>query len=244
MTKSTPTEPQAERMPYRIEHLGRELVDEYAWLQDKTDPKVISYLQAENGYAEAMLQHTRPLQEQLFQEMKARIKEDDASVPEPFGDYAYYWRMEAGRQYRVFCRRRNEPEAEEHVLLDENALAEGKSYCRVAVFEPSPDNTLLAYAVDTTGAWVFDLYIQDLRTGQLVDGPIPNTAWTVAWRRIAARCSTACLTTLTGRSSCSATRSAMTRSTMSWSTTKAMRPTICRSTAPVAAVSSSSHCGA
>ena len=181
MTESIPTAPHAKRMPHRIEHLGRELVDEYAWLQDKIDPEVISYLEAENDYAEAMLQHTQLLQEQLFQEMKARIKEDDASVPEPFGEYAYYWRMEAGRQYRVFCRRQNEPEADEEVLLDENALAEGKSYCRVAVFEPSPDNTLLAYAVDTTGAWVFDLYIQDLRTGQLVDGPIPNTAWTVAW---------------------------------------------------------------
>jgi oligopeptidase B len=181
MTESTPAAPEAKRLPHRIEHLGHELVDEYAWLQDRTDSEVISYLQAENDYAEAMLQHTEPLQEQLFQEMKARIKEDDASAPEPFGDYAYYWRMEAGRQYRVFCRRRNEPDAEEKVVLDENALAEGHSYCRVAVFEPSPDNALLAYAVDTTGAWVFDLYILDLRSGQLLGGPIPNTAWTVAW---------------------------------------------------------------
>jgi len=181
MTDSRPTAPVAKRVPHRFEHLGRTFVDEYAWLQTKSDPEVIAYLEAENAYAKATLQHTEPFQEQLFQEMKARIKEDDAGAPEPFGDYAYYWRMEAGRQYRLFCRKRNEPQAAEELLLDENALAEGHSYCRVAVFEPSPDNTLLAYGVDTTGAWVYDLFVKDLRTGQQLSGPIPNTGWSVAW---------------------------------------------------------------
>jgi oligopeptidase B len=181
MTENTLTAPVARRIPHRFEHLRRAFLDKYAWLQDKSDPEVLAYLEAENAYAKAKLQHTEALQEQLFQEMKARIKEDDWSAREPFGDYAYYWRMEAGRQYRVFCRRRNEPEAAEEMLLDENALAEGHSYCRVAVFEPSPDNALLAYAVDTTGALVFDLFVQDLHTGQPVSGPIPNTGWGVAW---------------------------------------------------------------
>jgi oligopeptidase B len=181
MTESTLIAPVAKRVPHPFEHLGRTFVDEYAWLQDKSDPEVIAYLEAENAYARAMLRHTEPLQEQLFQEMKGRVKEDDWSAPEPFGDYAYYWRMEAGRQYRIFCRKCNEPGSAEEVLLDENVLAEGHSYCRVAVFEPSPDNTLLAYAVDTTGSWVFDLFIQDLRTGQLTGAPIPNTAYAVAW---------------------------------------------------------------
>ena len=181
MIESTLIVPVAKRVPHEFEHLGRTFVDEYAWLQNKSDPEVIAYLEAENAYARTMLQHTESLQEQLFHEMKGRIKEDDWSAPEPFSNYAYYWRMEAGRQYRVFCRKRNEPEAVEEVLLDENVLAEGHSYCRVNVFEPSPDNTLLAYAVDTTGAWVFDLFIQDLRTGQLTSVPIPNTAYTIAW---------------------------------------------------------------
>jgi len=181
MTESTPTAPVARRIPHRFEHLGRAFVDEYAWLQDKSDPEVIAYLEAENAYARAALQHTEGFQEQLFQEMKARIQEDDWSAPEPFGEYAYYWRMEAGRQYRLFCRKRNQPEAAEEVLLDENALAEGHSYCRVAVYEPSPDNSLLAYAVDTTGAWVFDLFVLDLHTGERLSGPIPKTGWGVAW---------------------------------------------------------------
>ncbi len=181
MTGSRPTAPVAKRVTHCFEHLGRSFEDDYAWLQIKSDPEVIAYLEAENAYAKATLRHTEQLQEQLFQEMKARIKEDDSGAPEPFGDYAYYWRMEAGRQYRLFCRRRNEPGAAEELLLDENALAEGHNYCRVAVFEPSPDNALLAYGVDTTGAWVFDLFVKDLRSGQLLSGPIPGTGWGVAW---------------------------------------------------------------
>lgn len=181
MIKDVPAAPEARRVPHQFDHLGRTFVDEYFWLQDKTNPEVIAYLEAENAYTQAMLRHTEPLQEKLFQEMKGRIKEDDASAPEPFGDYSYFWRMEAGRQYRVFCRRRNDHGAEVEVLIDENLLAEDLEYCRVTVFEPSPDNSLLAYAVDTTGSWVFDLFIQDLETGQVVEGPIPNTAWTVAW---------------------------------------------------------------
>jgi oligopeptidase B len=181
MTEGSLNAPVAKRVPQQFEHGQWTFVDEYAWLQDRTDPEVISYLEAENAFARAALQHTEELQEQLFHEMKARIKEDDASVPEPYGDYGYYWRVEAGRQYRLFGRRRLAPGAEEEILVDENALAEGHTYCRVAVFEPSPDNSHLAYAVDTTGAWVFDLFVKDLRTGELISGPIPNTAWKVAW---------------------------------------------------------------
>src|SRR5512136_430097 len=173
--------PIAKIVPHSFEHLGRTFVDDYAWLQNKADPEVIAYLEAENAYARASLRPTEPLQEQLFQEMRGRIQEDDWGVPERRGEYFYYWRMQAGQQYRVFCRKHGSPEAAEEVLLDENALAEGKSYCRVFVFEPSPDHTWLAYSVDTTGARVFDLYIKNLRTGELVSGPIPNTAWEVAW---------------------------------------------------------------
>jgi oligopeptidase B len=173
--------PIAKIVPHTFEHLGRTFVDDYAWLQNKADPEVIAYLEAENGYARASLQPTEPLQEQLFQEMRGRIQEDDWGVPVRRGEYFYYWRMQAGQQYRIFCRKHGSPEAAEEVLLDENALAEGKSYCRVLVFEPSPDHAWLAYSVDTTGARAFDLYVKNLRTGEQVSGPIPNTAWGAAW---------------------------------------------------------------
>ncbi len=173
--------PIAKIVPHPFEHLGRTFVDDYAWLQNKADPEVIAYLEAENAYARASLQPTEPLQEQLFQEMRGRIQEDDWGVPEQRGEYFYYWRMQAGQQYRIFCRKHGSPEAAEEVLLDENTLAEGQSYCHVLVFEPSPDHNWLAYSVDTTGARVYDLYVKNLRTGGQVSGPIPNTAWGAAW---------------------------------------------------------------
>ncbi len=177
----TPTPPIAKAVPKTISHLRWTLTDPYAWLEDKTDPQTVAYLEAENAYARAVLQPTDPLQEQLFQELRGRIKEDDSSAPQLRGEFWYYSRFEAGKQYRIFCRKRGSLDANEEVLLDENALAEGHPYCRVMVFEPSPDHTLLAYSVDTTGSLVFDLYVKDLRTGELRAGPIPQTAWSVAW---------------------------------------------------------------
>src|SRR5690349_14037289 len=96
------TPPIAKTIPHTFELHGRKFVDNFFWLQDKNDPEVIAYLEAENAYAKAALAHTEALQETLFQEMKARIKEDDSSVPQRHGDYFYYYRMEAGKQYRVF----------------------------------------------------------------------------------------------------------------------------------------------
>jgi oligopeptidase B len=181
MSEETITPPVARSVPFTFEHLGHTFVDNYAWLQDKSNPDVIAYLQAENAYAKAQLKHTEALQERIFQEMKARIKEDDSSVPAPYGDYFYYHRMEAGKQYRVFCRKHASLGAKEEIILDENALAQALDYCRVRVFQPSPDNRFLAYSVDTTGSLVFDLYIQDLITGEPISGPIPNTAFTADW---------------------------------------------------------------
>jgi oligopeptidase B len=157
------------------------LVDDYAWLQEKTDPEVIAYLEAENAYSRAVLRHTEPLQQQLFQELRARMKEDDSGAPQRRGDYWYYWRVAKGQQYRVFCRKRASMEAAEETLIDENELAEGHDYCRVWVLEPSPDQNLLACSVDLSGAQFFDLFVKDMRTGALVTERIPNTGYSVAW---------------------------------------------------------------
>lgn len=173
--------PIAKIVPHTFQHLGKTYSDNYAWLQNKADPQVIQYLEAENAYARATLQHTTGLQEQLYQEMFGRIKEDDSSAPFLRGEYFYYTRNQTGQQYHLFCRRRNAPDAPEEVMVDENILAEGKTYCQINICEPSPDHNLLLYSVDTTGALVFDLYIKDLRTGQVISGPISSTAWTAAW---------------------------------------------------------------
>jgi oligopeptidase B len=181
MTAAPLVPPIAAVVPHTTVSLGRTLVDNYAWLQNKDDPQVIAYLEAENTYASALLAPTEALQEQLFEEMRGRIQEDDASAPVRHGSYRYYWRMEPGKQYRIFCRRDLAEDAAEEILLDENRLAEGQSYCAVGPYQPSPDHSLLAYGVDTTGALIFDLYVKDLATGAILSGPIPRGAYSIAW---------------------------------------------------------------
>jgi oligopeptidase B len=150
-------------------------VDEYYWLRNREDPEVINYLEEENHYLEAAMAHTRPLQERLFAELKGRLPESDCSVPECRGEYEYFTRMEPGKQYPVYLRRRRAPEAAEEVLLDQNALAEGHGHCASAAFEVSPDGAWLAYMVDYSGSEEYTLYIKNLETGRLLPESIPNT---------------------------------------------------------------------
>lgn len=160
---------------------GETRVDEYSWLRDRSDPEVIAYLEAENSYTGALMRHTEGLQEQLYQEMRGRIKETDLSVPERIDDYLYYSRTETGSQYPIFCRKRGSLVAPEEILLDQNTLASEHTYFRIGVSEVSPDHRLLAYSVDTSGAEEFRLYIKDLSTGALLSESMGGTSLGVAW---------------------------------------------------------------
>ena len=160
---------------------GEERLDNYFWLREKSNPEVIEYLEAENRYTEAMMQHTDDFQEQLYQELLGRIKETDLSVPEKMGDYYYYSRTEEGKQYPIYCRKKGGLEAEEEILLDQNALAEGNEYLEIGVYKISPNHQLLAYSIDTTGGESYTLYVKDLNTGQLLADQIPNTYYSVEW---------------------------------------------------------------
>ncbi len=164
---SIPTPPIAERRPHTISWHGETIEDEYAWLQRRDDPAVRAYLEAENAYAEALMADTAELRRRLYAEMRGRIKEQDLSVPVSDGPYLYYTRTEEGAQYPLVCRRLA-PDGPEELLLDVNQLAEGKSYCRLGPCEVSPDHTMLAYGLDTTGGVVYDLFVKDLRTGELL----------------------------------------------------------------------------
>jgi oligopeptidase B len=141
----------------------------------REDAETLKYLHAEQDYLEEIMQHTRPLQEELFQEMKGRIKEDDSSAPEKEGEYFYYTRFEAGKQYPFYCRRRGSLEAPEEILIDQNALAGGNNFCRMGSFSISPDANKLAYSVDADGTEVCTIYIKDLTTGVLLPEVITNT---------------------------------------------------------------------
>lgn len=170
-----PTHPVAPQRPHQIIQHGLTRVDEYYWMRDRNDPAVLEYLNAENDYLDEVMQHTQPLQAQLFQEMKGRIKEDDASVPEQRGDYFYYTRFETGRQYPLFCRKHGSLDAPEEIILDQNALAEGRSFCRIGAFAVSPDQTKLAYSIDPDGSEICTLTIKNLLDGTLYPEEIPNT---------------------------------------------------------------------
>lgn len=152
---------------YPITQHGITRHDEYYWMRDREDPATYNYLRAENEYLEQTLRHIKPLQEKLFQEMKGRIQEEDTSAAEKFKDYFYYTRTEAGKQYPIYCRKKDAPEAREEILLDQNLLAEGHEFCSISAFSISSDQTKLAYSLDLKGAEVYTIYVKDLASGEL-----------------------------------------------------------------------------
>ena len=184
-TAPRPVPPIARKEPKRIEQLGRVRVDEFAWMKDEAwqqvlrDPKVLraevrEHLEAENAYTKAMLAETEPLQAAIFEEMKGRIKEDDASVPAPDGPWEYYARYELGAQQPIHARRRRGETDREQVLLDEEALAKGKPYFHVGAASHSPDHALYAWAADEQGSEYYAIRVKDLATGEEVGPPIDS----------------------------------------------------------------------
>src|ERR1019366_4900805 len=189
MTRPKP--PVAARIPKHITQLGRERVDDYAWLRDDNwqavlrDPAVIradvkTHLEAENAYTKAMLAQTEPLQAAMFAEMKGRIKEDDASVPSPDGPWDYYWRYETGAQHPIHARQPRGGGAES-ILIDEDALSKGHAYFHVGAAHHSPDHHLFAYAVDEQGSEVYRIQIKDLSTGERLPEPVESATGDFTW---------------------------------------------------------------
>ena len=167
--------PTAPKRPYEITQHGQTRIDNYYWMRDRTDPEVLKYLHAENDYLEEIMGHTKCLQEALYAEMRGRLKETDSRVPEKRGDYFYYSREERGKQYPIYCRKKGGLDSPEEILLDQNALAEGKPFCSVGALTVSPDGNRLAYSLDVDGGEVYTIYVKDLLTGALYPEFIPNT---------------------------------------------------------------------
>ncbi|MGB8980282.1 MAG: S9 family peptidase, partial [Anaerolineales bacterium] len=167
--------PTAPKRPFEITQHGYTRIDNYYWMRDRSDPEVLKYLHAENDYLEEIMGHTKSLQETLYAEMKARLQETDTTVPESRGEYFYYSRTEEGRQYPIYCRKKGSLDGPEEILLDQNVLAEGKSFCSVGALTVSPDGTKLAYSLDIDGGEVYTLYVKDLMSGTLYPEFIVNT---------------------------------------------------------------------
>ncbi|RAL20118.1 oligopeptidase B [Lujinxingia litoralis] len=179
-SQTLPGAPVAPRVDTLTEIHGRTLVDPYAWLRDRDNPDTIAYLEAENAYAASAMAHTAELQETLYQELLSRIDETDLSVPVKRGDYFYYSRTEEGKDYPTSCRKLATMDADEEIILDQNALAQGHDYFAVGAFEVSDDQRLLAYSIDTRGNERYALYVVDLHSDEILAGPIENTS-SVAW---------------------------------------------------------------
>ena len=181
----TLTPPIAPQRPHSFTAHGITIDDPWAWLKDPnypdvTDPDVLAYLEAENAYFEAQMAPHRPLVDRLYDEMKARIKEDESSVPQKDGDYLYWTAFETGGQYRLWWRRPMAGGADE-LLLDEPALAAGKGYFRLGAFAVSNDATKLAYAIDDNGSERFTIHVKDLATGALLPDVIPGMLSDIVW---------------------------------------------------------------
>jgi oligopeptidase B len=169
---STPKPPVADKIHTEKPINGAVLVDDYAWLRERTNPRVREYLEAENAYAEQFTEDEKPFAEKLYNETLSHIKQTDTSVPYRKHGYWYYSRTEEGKQYPVVCRKKETLAAPEEVMLDVNELAKGEKFMSLGAFDVSDDSNLLAYTTDNVGFRQYRLHIKDLRTGKL----LPDTA--------------------------------------------------------------------
>ena len=175
------TPPVAKKISKELVTHGHKRVDDYYWMNERENPEVVAYLQAENDYLRQVMKHTEPLQEKLYEEMRSRIKEADETVPYLENGYYYYTRTVEGEEYNLQCRRKGSPDAPEEVMLDVNAMAKGYAYYALGGAAVSPDNRMLAYSVDTVSRRKYSIYVKNLETGEVLPDVIPGTTGSMVW---------------------------------------------------------------
>jgi oligopeptidase B len=173
--------PKAKKIAQRLTTHQHSRIDNYYWMNDRSNPEVIQYLNEENQYLEDQLSDTVELQEQLFQEMKGRIKEVDESVPYLKDGFYYYTKYVKGGEYPVFCRKKETLEAPEEVILDQNVLAEDFDYFNVSALGVAPDHNLLAFAQDIIGRRIYSLRFKNLLTGEFLEDEIVEVTGNFVW---------------------------------------------------------------
>jgi len=175
------TPPMAAVRPHRFDEFGTVRIDQYYWLKDRSNPEVIKYLEDENAYTKAVMAHTEALQGRLYDELKGRVLQNDQSVPFREGNYFYYTRLVEGKNYPIYARKRGSVSAPEEIMIDANALAEGKATFLIRGWDVSSGEDLLAFAVDTTGGRVSSIRFKNLRTGELLSDVVPRSIGGIAW---------------------------------------------------------------
>ena len=173
--------PAAEKIPYQLKKHGDIRIDDYYWMKERENPEVIDYLERENDYYHKMTESTESFREDLFEERKGRIKEDDESVPYFLNGYWYITRFEKGKQYPIYTRKKDSLSATEEILFDCNQMAKGHDYFRLVGINVSPDNTKVIYGVDTNSRRKYTLYVKELTTNTVLETKISNTTGGSAW---------------------------------------------------------------
>ena len=175
--------PIADQKPYQHKIHDDIRMDPYYWLKERENPEVIDYLERENDYYQKSTKHLIPLQDELFKEMKGRIKEEDNSVPYFYNGYWYITRYEKGQDYPVYTRKKDSLSAAEEILFDCNEMAKGHEYFRLVGINISPDNTKAIFGIDTVSRRQYILKVKDLITGEIFDTSITNSTGGSAWAK-------------------------------------------------------------
>ncbi|MDB9886267.1 S9 family peptidase, partial [Flavobacteriaceae bacterium] len=177
----TLTPPLADQKPYQHNIHDDIRMDPFFWLKERENPEVIDYLERENDYYQKSTKHLVPLQNDLFEEMKGRIKEEDNSVPYFYNGYWYITRFEKGQDYPIYTRKKDRLDAAEEILFDCNEMAKGHDYFRLVGINISPDNTKAIVGIDTVSRRQYVLKVKDLISGEIFDTSIENTTGSSVW---------------------------------------------------------------
>src|SRR5450631_2813493 len=180
---ATDKPPVAAAKPHRVTSPHGVRIDQYYWLRDdeRANPEVLAYLKEENAFRERSMAGSKPLESALYDEIYARLKQDDSTVPYRKNGYWYSTRFEPGKEHPIFVRRKDLPDAAEEILLDANVHAQGLSYYRIGALEISPDSQWLAFCEDTTGRRQFTLRFKDLKAQEILPAAIPDVEPDLAW---------------------------------------------------------------
>ncbi|MCV9926834.1 S9 family peptidase [Flavobacterium sp. LS1R49] len=173
--------PIAKEIPKSLKKHKEVRIDNYFWLNDRENPEVIDYLNQENAYYESMTEHTKDFQKALYEEMKARIKEDDESVPYFYNGYYYITRFETGKDYPIYSRKKGSLTADEEILFNCNELAVGYTYFKLGGLSISPDNKFISFGLDIVGRRIYTIQIKNLETGEILSDKIENATGSSVW---------------------------------------------------------------
>jgi len=179
--KKTMKAPVAKKIAKELVKHGDTRIDNYYWLNEREDPEVIEYLEAENAYTKEVMMRTEELQKTIFDEIVGRIKQTDESVPYNYNGYSYYVKYEESKEYPVYCRKQLKDKPEEEIFLDGNKMAEGHAFFQIGGWDFSTNNKMLAYGVDTVSRRKYDIFFKNIETGKISDEVISNTTGNVVW---------------------------------------------------------------